>query len=65
MGNNKGLRRPRITAKVLDGIITATSAAEAGGFQEGGDIPPEDAGAVLAAQKWAWDMRAWLASRRT
>lgn len=57
-------RKPRLTAKVLDGLVSMASEIEAGEFMSPGGDLEEDAPAVTAAIRWVNAMRAYRAARQ-
>ena len=58
------MRRPVITPRILDGIIAATNAALAGPIGVGGDFSDKDGEDMERANKWAYEMRRWLAGQK-
>jgi hypothetical protein len=62
------MRRPPISQKVIEGIITATSFILAGDTEEtfkSSKTPDRDEDEVIAADQWARGMREWMRSRET
>lgn len=51
--------KPRLTKKILHGIITAVSALEAGGFEEH-EKEPEAIEEMERAGEWAEQMLQWM-----
>jgi hypothetical protein len=56
--------KPRLTAKVLDGLSSMASQIEAGDYTGDGGELEDSADAVLAACRWVRAMQRWKAGGR-
>ncbi len=63
ISEKSAMRRPRISRRILEGILTATSNIEAGGYQEFETVP-DDVTKMELAQSWAAEMLLWMQKKQ-